>query len=81
MSLEHLKNAKKSIGAKQTAKTIEKGKAAMVFIAKDADERVIHPIRTQCAQKGVLLIEVATMAELGKACGIEVGAATAAVLK
>ena len=81
MSLEMLKNGKKSIGTKQTAKAIEKGLAARVFIAQDADERIIVPIKNLCQQAGVELETVPTMSELGKACGIEVGAATAAVLK
>lgn len=81
VSLEMLKNGKKSIGTKQTVKTVEKGLAAMVFVARDADERVVSPIRALCSQKGVPLQEVATMTELGKACGIEVGAAAAAAFK
>lgn len=81
MSLEMLKNGKKSIGTKQTVKAVEKGLVAMAFIARDADERVVSPIRALCSQKGVPLEEVATMAELGKACGIEVGAAAAAAFK
>lgn len=81
MSLEVLKNGKKSIGTKQTAKAVEKGLAAVVFVARDADERVVSPIRALCSQKGVPLEEGATMAEIGKACGIEVGAAAAAAFK
>lgn len=81
MSLELLKNSKKSIGTKQTAKAVEKGLAVIVFVASDADERVTSPLRLLCSQKGIPLEAEATMAELGKACGIEVGAAAAAALK
>lgn len=81
MSLEMLKSGKKAIGTKQTLKAVEKGLADMVFVARDADERVVSPIRALCSQKGVLLEEVATMIELGRACGIEVGAAAAAACK
>jgi large subunit ribosomal protein L7A len=34
-----------------------------------------------CAQRGVPVQDVRSMKELGTACGIEVGAATAAILK
>jgi large subunit ribosomal protein L7A len=81
MSLETLKNGKKSIGAKQTAKAVEKGLVSVVFVASDADERVVSSIRALCVQSGLPIEEVPTMVELGKVCGIEVGAAVAALLK
>ena len=81
MSLEMLKNGKKSIGTKQTAKAIEKGLAERVFIAQDADERILMPIKSLCQQSGIAVEMVPSMTELGKACGIEVGAAAAAALK
>lgn len=81
MSLEELKAArKKTIGAKQTAKAIEKGTARAVFVAKDADDHVTRDIVKACKERGVSLESVDSMAALGKACGIEVGAATAAIL-
>jgi len=81
VSLERLKNAKKAIGAKQTTKAIERGQAEIVFIADDAENWVTQPVRELCEQKGVTVVVVPTMQELGKACGIDVGAAAAAVLK
>ncbi|SMD16406.1 ribosomal L7Ae/L30e/S12e/Gadd45 family protein [Sporomusa malonica] len=79
--LEGLKTAKKAIGAKQTARAVEKGLAIKVYLANDADRRVVAPLAQLCAQMGIQLDEAATMIELGKACGIEVGAAAVAVLK
>lgn len=78
---EALKSAKKVVGAKQTAKAVEKDRVAMVYLASDADERVLRPIREVCSQKGVKVETVPTMAELGRACGIDVGAAAIALLK
>lgn len=69
------------VGAKETKKALQKGRVAVVYLAADADERVIGPIRALAHEQGVPLVDVPTMAELGKACGIEVGAAAAAVLK
>jgi large subunit ribosomal protein L7A len=81
MSLERLRTArKKSIGTKQTAKAIEKGQTKTVFIAKDAEEHVTREIVKIAQEKGLELIFVDTMSALGKACGIEVGAAAAAIL-
>jgi len=82
MSLERLKTARnRTIGTKQTVKAVEKGQAAMVFIAKDAEEFVVRDVIRLCGEKQVELVYVDTMAALGKACGIEVGAATAAIVK
>ncbi len=81
MPLDTLKNAKKVIGVKQTAKAVEKGTARLVYIAEDADKRVTTPLKELCGPKGIAIEMVSTMTELGKACGIEVGAAAIAVLK
>ncbi|HML32081.1 ribosomal L7Ae/L30e/S12e/Gadd45 family protein [Sporomusa sphaeroides] len=79
--LEGLKTARKAIGAKQAVRAVEKGLAAKVYLADDADRRVVAPLAQLCGQKGIEVNEKMTMAELGKACGIEVGAAAVALLK
>ena len=66
---------------KQTAKAVEKGTAKLVFIAADADIRISRPLLESCEAVGVKVITADSMHELGKACGIHVGAAAAAVLK
>jgi large subunit ribosomal protein L7A len=82
MSLERLRTArKKSIGTKQTAKSIEKGSAKVVYIAKDAEEHVVRDVLRAARDRGLEVVQVETMLALGKACGIEVGAAVAAVLE
>lgn len=82
MSLERLKTArKKSIGSKQTAKAMEKGSAKLVFVAKDAEEHITREIVKIAQGKGLELVHVESMMVLGKACGIEVGAAVAAILE
>ena len=81
MSLESLKQARHMVtGTKQTQKAIECGKARHVFIARDADERVIRPILEACEQKEIPVTMVETMDELGKTCSIKVCAATAAIV-
>ncbi|MDN4593585.1 50S ribosomal protein L7ae-like protein [Polycladomyces subterraneus] len=69
------------IGTKQTKKAIEQGKAQEVIVAKDADAKVTTPIISMCRDRGIAVNYVDSMRELGKACGIEVGAAAVAILK
>jgi large subunit ribosomal protein L7A len=74
-------SGKKVIGAKQTLKSVKLGSAKVVYIAEDAEQKVTKPIVESCSQNGVEVIIVPTMHELGKMCDIDVGAATACVLK
>lgn len=81
MSLETLKEADVVIGIKQVTKAVKRGLTSEVFIAEDADERVIGPLKELCAEASIAVTLVSTMKELGKACSIEVGAAAVAVLR
>jgi large subunit ribosomal protein L7A len=69
------------IGTKQTMKAVELGIAVEVFVAQDADPRMVTRIVQLCEQSGVKLTLVDTMRSLGKTCGIDVGAAMAAVVE
>ena len=80
MTLEALKNANRVIGIKQVAKAVKRGSAQAVFIAEDAEARVTEPLMALCEEKQVPVNKAVTMQELGTACGIEVGAAAAAVI-
>jgi large subunit ribosomal protein L7A len=78
---EKVKQAEKiSIGTKQATKMVELGQAQEVFVARDADPRVTSKIIALCKKMGVQVTYVDSMKLLGKACGIEVGAAIAAVV-
>ena len=79
--LIELSSAEKVVGIKQLRKVLRDDKAAKVFVAQDADPKLTGPIVETCREKNVPMEEIPTMAELGKACGIEVGAAVAALLK
>ncbi|HIR10512.1 MAG TPA: ribosomal L7Ae/L30e/S12e/Gadd45 family protein [Candidatus Avoscillospira stercoripullorum] len=78
--LDELKTARKVVGIKQLRKSLKGGQVVRVYLAEDADPRLTDPVRTDCAALGVALVSVPTMAELGKACGISVGAAAAGLL-
>lgn len=80
MSYEKVEQAKSlTIGTKQTAKAVEQGLAEEVVVAKDADKRITSKIVALCNEKGIPVSYVESMRRLGKACGIEVGAAVTAI--
>lgn len=82
MSYEKVKQAKHiSIGLKQTLKAIELGKAQEVVVAKDADKKVTSKVIQYGMDRNVLITYVDSMKNLGKASGIDVNAATVAILK
>ena len=79
--LTELEGKDKVVGVKQLKKALRDDKAAKVFVAGDADPGLVGPVVAVCREKNVSLEEVPTMAELGRACGIQVGAAVAAILR
>jgi large subunit ribosomal protein L7A len=81
VTIDRLKAVDKVIGAKQTIKAVDKGQVELVYLAEDADWRIVGPIRILCSNKGITIETIPTMSELGKACGIAVGAAAVAVRK
>ena len=81
MDVVNLKNTKKVVGAKQTVKAIEKGLAVVVYLANDADQRLLLPVKEACDRGKITVDQSMSMLELGRVCGIEVGAAAVACLK
>ncbi|MGI6413607.1 MAG: L7Ae/L30e/S12e/Gadd45 family ribosomal protein [Syntrophomonadaceae bacterium] len=80
MSLSDLKRCHKVIGTKQVKKAIAKGQVQKVYIARDAEPYIIEPIKELCRQHQISYELAENMEILGKACGINVGSATVAVL-
>ncbi len=79
--LEEWKAVSKVAGGKQVRRALKEGRASLVLAASDADPNVTGPILSLCAELGIPAEEVPSMKELGRACGISVGAAVAAVLR
>ncbi len=77
--LEDLKQRRKTVGLKQTMKAVEANRAQAVYVAKDADERLVAVLLQACRDKNVQVHRAESMKLLGKACGIDVGTAVAAV--
>lgn len=78
--LHRLKTNSKVVGMKQTMKALEKGLAKAVYIAEDADERVVRQVIDFAKDQGLPVISVETMIQLGKECNIQVKTATAAII-
>jgi len=68
------------VGAKQLRKALNGGRARYVFLAENADPAVTEPLEELCRIHKIQITWVASMADLGRACGIEVGAAAAAAV-
>ncbi len=68
------------VGAKQLKKAVVNGRAKYVFLAENADPAVTEPLAALCESSHIHITWVSSMADLGRACGIEVGAAAAAVV-
>lgn len=71
---------KRIVGVKQTLKAIKSDSAKIVYVAKDADEKITKPLIDVCMEKNIEIIYVPTMEKLGSLCGISVGAAAACIL-
>ena len=79
--LKQLQSGKSVSGAKQSRRALRDGRAARVFLAADADPALTEPLALLCRETGVPLEQGGTMEELGRAAGIQVGAAVVAVLR
>ena len=75
-----LSQKKLAVGAKQLRKALHNGKASQVFLARNADPAITEPLLALCQHKSVAFAWVKSMTDLGQACGIEVGAAAAAIV-
>lgn len=81
MSYEKVSQAKSIIiGTKQAVKALKTTKVLGVVVAEDADRRVINKVLLLAEEQQIPISKVDSMKKLGKACGIEVGASTVAII-
>jgi len=78
--LGYLAGRKVVVGARQLRKALLSGKARLVCLAENADPALTEPIQALCQQNSVACAWVPSMVDLGRACGIDVGAAAAAAV-
>ena len=70
----------KVVGVKQSRKAIREGRAKQVYLACDADPAITEPLAESCEARGIPVNCEHTMAQLGQACRITVGASVVALL-
>ena len=78
--ITELASLEKVIGVKQSRKAVREGRAKRVYLACDADPAITEPVAESCASAGIPMETAYTMAQLGQACRITVGASVVAVL-
>ena len=78
---EELAAKEKVVGIKQVRRLLHAENAGQVFLACDADPRLIEPLLDMCQRAGVPTVTGFTMSQLGRWAGIEVGTAAAALTK
>ncbi len=78
--ISELASQEKVVGVKQSCKAIRKGIAKRVFLACDADPAITEPVAESCRSAGIPVEEGYTLAQLGHACHITVGASVVTLL-
>ncbi|MFS8540970.1 MAG: ribosomal L7Ae/L30e/S12e/Gadd45 family protein [Tissierellales bacterium] len=74
-------SSRRVVGTNQVKRALKNDMVEKVFIAKDADRRVVDEVIEICKEKGVEIVYVESMKKLGQQCNIDVKAASAALLK
>jgi large subunit ribosomal protein L7Ae len=68
-------------GVNEVTKAVDRGKAKLVVIAMDVDpEEIVMHLPPLCEEKGVPYTYVPSKVELGKAAGLQVQAASVAIV-
>ena len=79
-ALDELNNHQIIVGTKQLKKALGRGGVHRVYLALDADPAITGMLELLCQQNGTEYFWIERMLDLGRACGIEVGAAAAATV-
>ena len=79
--MDILRTQSKAVGIKECRKIVKNDEAECAYVAKDASPHVVEPFVALCQEHGVEVKDAESMEALGKACGIEVGAAVAIIKK
>ena len=72
---------KKVIGIKQCTKLLKSDEGKVLYVAKDANAKLISPIIQLAQEKNIEIVEVSTMKELGKIGGIDVNSSAILTLE
>lgn len=79
--IEDNNDIKMLVGSKQTLKAIQNDEVKKIFLAEDIDQPLKLKILQAVKDNNIPIEIFASKSELGRVCGIDVSAATAALLK
>lgn len=68
-------------GTRQSERALLSGAASRLYVAKDADPKVVRRVIDLAREAGIEIVYVDTMEELGRTCRLRVGCAAACLLK
>lgn len=77
---DRLQKHKKVVGVNQVKRSILSSTVSIVYVAEDAERKITEEIVALCEKEEIPIIKISTMKDLGDACGIDINAATAALL-
>ena len=77
---EKPENISRVVGVKQVRRALNAGRVKRLLLARDADPQLTQPLERQAREQGIEAVWLGTMKELGRDCGIAVGAAVAAII-
>lgn len=69
------------VGLKQVLRALDADQLSAVYLADDADEPIRRRVIERCEACGVAVKQIESMRALGTVAGIDVGAATAGILR
>lgn len=73
---------KVKVGTNETTKAVERGAAKLVVVAEDVQPKeVVMHLPPLCKEKNVPFVNVKSKSELGRAAGIDVSAASVAIIE
>ena len=76
----HVQAERMVAGTRQALREITQGRAKRVYIALDAQERIISEVREAAEKANVPVEEISTMVALGRKCRIAVSCAVAVLV-
>ena len=69
------------VGTKQLLRALDAGKIKTAYVAANADPFLTRRITDRCLDRNIPCFDTATAKEIGEACGIDVPAAAAGILR
>lgn len=80
--MENLKSAaKKAVGTKAALRALNAGEAVCVYVASDIDTFLYQKVTRACTAANIPVRKVESNKELGRACGLSIGCAAAAICR